>query len=140
MDAEQTLAFMRSRNRADIELPSGLWARIGLVRLQDAITAGSIPVPILKEMDALAAQAKPNGHKPRKPPTEPSAEVIAHGTSFRHEMARRTLKSLAASQAELGDDVDMPSQVIDELTQEDFDTLAGYALRDTPFPTAVSPA
>jgi len=33
MDAEQTLAFMRSRNRADIELPSGLWARIGLVRL-----------------------------------------------------------------------------------------------------------
>jgi hypothetical protein len=34
----------------------------------------------------------------------------------------------------------MSMETIDELPQDVFDAIAGYAMRDTPFPTAVSPA
>ena len=141
--------FMRSYNRADVELPSGFGVTLSLVRAQDCMTAGAIPVGILQEMADLVAEealeeAKTNGQKPKArktKATEPSPEVIDRGNWFRKEMVRRTLRRVAPSLAELDgpDDDDIPMWVVDKFEQADFDALAVYALRDTPLP-AGSPA
>lgn len=134
------LELVRSRNRADIALPSGYGATIGLTRIRDAVLSGLIPVPVLTEWDAIARKAqKANGKTASKAIAEadPSSEAMTSGGDLRKEMVRRTLKRLAPSVAELeGPEVDMPMEVIDELDQEDFDVLAGYAMREVPFPAA----
>jgi hypothetical protein len=134
------LELVRSRNRADIELPSGLGATIGLVRVRDAVLTGLIPLPVLREMDALAEAARSNGQTDvdkALDEMDPSVEIMTAGSDLRREMVRRTLKRLAPSVAELqGPEMNMPVEVIEELSQEDFDVLAGYAMRDTPFPAA----
>jgi len=139
------LELVRSRNRADIELPSGLGATIGLVRIREAVTTGLIPLPILREMDAIAeaARASANGQTDKDAIAkaidegDPSPEIMAAGITLRREVVRRTLRRLAPSLAELeGPEVEMPAEVIAELSQEDFDVLAGYAMRDVPFPAA----
>jgi hypothetical protein len=137
------LELVRSRNRADIELPSGLGATIGLVRVRDAVTAGLIPLPVLREMDRLTEAARQNGKvdqvavEKALEEADPSPEIMVAGTALRREMVRRTLKRLAPSVAELeGPEIDMPAEVIEELSQEDFDVLAAFAMRDVPFPAA----
>ena len=136
------LELVRSRNRADIALPSGLGATIGLVRVRDAVTTGLIPLPILREMDALAeaAAASSNGGKKKVDSSkleDPSPEVMVAGTALRREMVRRTIKRLAPSVDELdGPEIEISAEVVEELSQEDFDVLAGYAMRDVPFPAA----
>jgi hypothetical protein len=137
------LELVRSRNRADIELPSGFGATIGLVRVRDAVTTGLIPLPVLREMDRISAAARSNGKVDQAEiekalaETDPSPEIMAAGTELRREMVRRTLKRLAPSVAELeGPEIDMPAEVIEELSQEDFDVLAAFAMRDVPFPAA----
>jgi hypothetical protein len=91
-------------------------------------------------MDALAVSASENGKVDSSRLAEeadPSPEVMVAGTTLRREMVRRTLKRLAPSKEELeGPEIDMPAEVIAELSQEDFDVLAGYAMRDVPFPAA----
>lgn len=139
------LELVRSRNRADVELPSGLGATIGLVRLQEAVTTGLIPLPILREYDAMveAAKAKANGNGDKDTiaalidESDPSPEVMQAWPRMRSELIRRTLKRLAPSVAELeGPEIDMPAEVVEELSQEDFDVLAAYAMREVPFPAA----
>jgi len=139
------LELVRSRNRADIELPSGLGATIGLVRIRDAVTTGLIPLPVLREMDAIAeaAKASANGNgdaaaiEKALEGADPSPEVMVAGVTLRREVVRRSLKRLAPSVAELeGPEIEMPAEVVAELSQEDFDVLAGYAMRDVPFPAA----
>lgn len=128
------LELVRSRNRADVSLPSGLGATIGLVRMQDAVGAGMVPLSVLREMDRLA--------KAEEETPDPPPEVMEAGLRLRREMVRRTLKRLAPSLGELNGqpEVDMPAEVVDELSQDDFDYIAGFAMRDTPFPAAGSPA
>lgn len=132
------LELVRSRNRADVELPSGLGATIGLVRVRDAVTTGLIPLPVLREMDTLAEAARSNGQEVDSSKLgDPSPEVMVAGTTLRREMVRRTIKRLAPSVAELeGPEIEISVEVVDELSQEDFDVLAGYAMRDVPFPAA----
>jgi len=138
------LELVRSRNRADIELPSGLGATIGLVRIRDAVTTGLIPLPVLREMDELAKKvASSNGQAEKDAiaklldEEDPTPEVMAAGITLRREMVRLTIKRLAPSLAELdGPEIEMPPEVVAELDQEDFDVLVGYAMRDVPFPVA----
>ena len=127
--------WLRSYNRADVALPSGIGVTLSLVRAQDALVAGSIPLGVLKEMQTLAEQAEPNGDGPKDAP-EVSQEVIDRGQWFRKEMVRRTLRRVAPSLAELDgpDDEDIPMWVVDKFDQADFDALADYALRNTPLP------
>lgn len=141
MDA---LELLRSRNRADIELPSGLGATIGLVRIADCLIG--IPLPVMTEIRRLDIEA--NGHDSEERSKvmlaqldpELAAEVEAQGARLREEVVRRSLKRLAPSVAELeGPDVEMSPEVIVELSQEDFNVLASYAMRDVPFPTAGAP-
>lgn len=135
--------WFRSYNRADVELPSGLGVTLSLVRAQDCLTAGSIPIGVLKEMDALAEAEKrakeTNGDGPKeepKPELEPSEEMIQRGQWFRREMIRRSIRRVAPSVAELDgpDDDDVPMWVVDRFDQADFDALLNYALRKTPLP------
>jgi hypothetical protein len=139
------LELVRSRNRADVALPSGLGATIGRVRIREAVLSGIIPLPILREWDALTEAAKKslNGQADQESiakvvdEADPSPDAIRGEVELRRECVRRSLKRLAPSVAELdGPEFDMPMEVIDELDQEDFDVLAGYAMRDVPFPAA----
>ena len=127
--------WLREYNRADVALPSGIGVTLSLVRAQDCLVAGSIPLGVLNEMQALAEKASQNGDGPKEEP-EPSQEVIDRGQWFRKEMVRRTVRRVAPSLDELDgpDDDDLPMWVVDKFDQEDFDALAGYALRDTPLP------
>lgn len=140
MDA---LELVRSRNRADIELPSGLGATIGLVRITDCIIGLGIPLPVLAELRDLNADS--NGHDPEQTEAELlqqlSPEATASGVKLREEVVRRSLKRLAPSVADLNGspEQEITPEVISELSQEDFDVLASYAMRDTPFPTAGAP-
>ena len=47
--------WLRSYNRADVALPSGIGVTLSLVRAQDALVAGSIPLGVLKEMQPRRA-------------------------------------------------------------------------------------
>lgn len=137
------LELVRSRNRADIELPSGLGATIGLVRIRSAMMAGMVPVPMLREYDRIRDAATSNGEIDTEKVEEIaktsdlSQELLFQTDKMRREMVRRTLKRLAPSVAELDGqpEIDMPAEVIEELPQEDYDVLVGYAMRDVPFPT-----
>jgi len=139
------LELVRSKNRADIELPSGYGATIGRVRIREAVLSGIIPLPVLREWDALteAATRSANGQADKAAiakaidEADPSPDAIRAEVEMRREVVRRSLKRLAPSVSELdGPEVEMPMEVIDELDQEDFDVLAGYAMRDVPFPVA----
>ena len=129
--------WLSDYNRADVALPSGIGVTLSLVRAQDCLVAGSIPLGVLKEMQVLAEKASQNGDGSKEEP-EPSQEVIDRGQWFRKEMVRRTVRRVAPSVAELegDDDPDIPMWVVDKFDQEDFDALAGYALRDTPLPAS----
>ena len=129
--------WLRDYNRADVALPSGIGVTLSLVRAQDCLVAGSIPLGVLKEMQALAEKAVQNGDGKKEEP-EPSQEVIDRGQWFRKEMVRRTVRRVAPSLAELDgpEDDDVPMWVVDKFDQEDFDALAAYALRDTPLPAS----
>lgn len=136
MDA---LELVRSRNRADIELPSGLGATIGLVRIADCIIELGIPLPILAEMRALAS-SNGDSKSPELEMAGLSEDAISRGAKLREEVVRRSLKRLAPSVGELdGPEQEMSPEVIVELDQEDFDVLADYAMRNVPFPTAGAP-
>ena len=115
---------------------------LSLVRAQDALLRGSIPLGVLREMQALAEKTEPNGDVPKEDPGIPevSQAVIDSGQKFRKEMVRRTIRRVAPSVAELDgpDDEDVPEWVVDKFDQEDFDALAAYALRETPLPASTS--
>lgn len=134
--------WLRDYNRADVELPSGIGVTLSLVRAQESLISGAIPLGVLEEMDAIieAQNAAENG-KSKKKLSEPSREAIERGQWFQREMVRRSLRRIAPSLAELDgpDDDDVPMWVVEKFDQADFDVLKDYALRNTPLP-AGSPA
>jgi hypothetical protein len=139
-----SLEFMRTHNRADVELPSGIGVTLALVRARDCLIAGGIPTGILREMESLAeaaqkaAEAETNGDGPKKKikEPEPSPEAIERGMWLRREMVRRSIRRIAPSLAELDgpDEDEIPMWVVDRFDQADFDLLSEYALRATPLP------
>lgn len=131
MDA---LDLLRSRNRADIELPSGLGATIGLPRIADCIVDLGIPLPLMREIGKITSAGDVRIE-------DLTPEMITGGAEFQREMVRRTLKRLAPSIDALDGtpEVDMPAEVIAELDQADYDLLEAYALRERPFPAASNP-
>jgi len=130
MDAEEALALLRLRNRYVRELPSGLWARIALPQVGEVLASGEVPMPILREMTRQAAEAAPpNGDGPKVPET--NVALMAEMQQYRRIIVRRTLRGLATSQAELGDeDVVYPLEVIDELDQRDYDQIFAWGDRN----------
>jgi hypothetical protein len=131
--------WFRNYNRADIALPSGIGVTLSLVRAQDALIAGSIPLGVLKEMQKIASAAETNGdgkEPEESKESEFSQELIDRGRWFRKEMVRRSIRRIAPSveQLEGPDDDDVPMWVVEKFDQADFDALVAYALRETPLP------
>lgn len=140
------LELVRSRNRWDVELPGengspGFGATIGLPSLADCVLAGRVPMPVLRHLQDLAALAgvAANGDTPAvkkaakaklKEADDLSPEEREHVRRFDLEIARRTLKRLAPSVAELdGPEVDMPAEVLAELSDPAVRMLIAWGTR-----------
>jgi hypothetical protein len=158
MDAQAALALLRARNRYVRELPSGLWARIALPGTAELIASGEVPMPVLREMakrarKEAAKKAASNGDAPDTPDTpdpEPEAEpdieqniaLITEMNRYRQAIVQRSLRGLASTEAELGDeDVRYPVEVIEELPEADFDLIFLWGDRQQQIdPLAATPA
>ena len=123
MDA---LELLRSRNRFDETLPSGLNVTLRLPRIRDCVLAGGIPLPVLNHMVKEAQ----NGETPTV-----SNEDAAHMARFQDEIVRRSIVAIEGQSVELSVDD------LADIKQVDYDRIVELATRAEPVPTtAASPA
>lgn len=122
MDA---LELLRSRNRFEEELPSGLNVTLRLPRLRDCIIAGGVPLPVLEHLMEVSQQ---NGAA-----QEVSNEEAAHMARFQDEIVRRSLVAIE------GQEIEMSAELLAELSQEDYDRIVALASRQEAPPKAGSP-
>ena len=118
------LELLRSRNRYDVTLPSGLNVTIRLPRLRDCIIAGNVPLPVLKHLQ----DASSNGGQPELTPEE-----MGSMARFQDEVVRQTLIGID------GETVTMTPEAVADLEQEDYDALVSYGTRVLPVPKAGIP-
>lgn len=121
MDA---LELLRSRNRFEETLPSGLRVTLRLPRLRDCILAGQIPIPVLAQVMESATSS--NGDTP-----EVSAETATQMARFQDEVVRRSVVAIE------GEPVDLPLETVVEFSQADYDFIVAFATRESP--KAVTP-
>jgi hypothetical protein len=114
------LELLRSRNRFDVTLPSGLNVTIRLPRIRDCVIAGSVPLPVLQHIQAVASDGE----------TALTPDEMAAGARFQDEIARQTLVAID------GEVVTLMQADLSDLAQEDYDALVSYGLRATPIPKA----
>ena len=117
------LELLRSRNRFDEELPSGLKVTIRLVRIRDCILAGGVPLPVLDHLVKVAS----NGGAP-----EVSNEDAIHMARFQDEIVRRSVVAIE------GEPVELSVEDVAEFAQEDYDRIVELGTRAVPT-SAVSP-
>ena len=120
MDALETL---RSKNRFEEELPSGLKVTIRLPRIRDCILAGGVPLPVLDHL----VKAASNGGVP-----EVSNETAAQVARFQDEIVRRSIVAIE------GEPVQLTADDVAELSQDDYDRVVELGTRSVPT-SAVSP-
>ena len=121
MDA---LEALRSKNRFDETLPSGLNVTIRLPRIRDCILAGGVPLPVLNHL----VKAASNGGAPE----EISTEDAAHMARFQDEIVRRSVVAID------GEPVTLSPDDVTDFTQEDYDRIVELGTRSVPT-GAVSP-
>ena len=109
------LELLRSRNRYDETLPSGLNVTLRLPRLRDCILAGGVPLPVL---DHLVKQAAQNGDAPMV-----SNEDAAHMARFQDEIVRRSVVAIE------GEAVMLTADDVGEFSQEDYDRIVELGTR-----------
>lgn len=119
MDA---LELLRSRNRFEETLPSGLKVMIRLPRIRDCILAGGVPLPVLDHI----VKAASNGGAP-----EVSNEVAAQMARFQDEIVRRSVVAIE------GEAVTLTTEDVGEFSQDDYDRIVELGTRSTPL--AASP-
>jgi hypothetical protein len=129
MDADATLALLRGRNRYVRQLPSGLWARVKLPRVKEALAAGDIPFPVLQEMAKLVS---PNGQEPKPEDVNVSPDTLAHINRYQSGMVLRALKAIGPTEADVQEDAEITPAIVAELEQEDFDQVFTWADRQQP--------
>lgn len=113
MDA---LELLRSKNRFDETLPSGLNVTLRLPRIRDCILAGGVPLPVLNHL----VKAASNGGAP-----EISNENAAHMARFQDEIVRRSIVAIE------GEPIEMTVDALSDITQEDYDRVVELATRQT---------
>jgi len=135
MDAEATLALVRARNRFVRQLPSGLWARIALPRIRDALAAGDIPLPVLREMAKIAAngEAQPED-------ADVSPDSLQHVARYQSGLVLRALKAIGEHQVDVLEDAEITPEIVAELDQDDFDQIFRWADRQDPVDPTASPS
>jgi hypothetical protein len=113
------LEVLRSRNRFEETLPSGLSVTLRLPRLRDCILAGQVPMPVLQHVMKTAS----NGNE-----AAISTEDAAHMARFQDEIVRRAVVALE------GQPVELSAEDVGELSQEDYDRIVEVATRQAPAP------
>jgi len=116
------LELLRSRNRFEEKLPSGLTVTIRLPRLRDCILAGGVPLPVL---DHLVKAATQNGDTPTV-----SNEDAAHMARFQDEIVRRSVVAIE------GEPVTLTADDVGEFSQEDYDRIVELGTRAGTSPLA----
>ena len=122
MDA---LEILRSRNRFEETLPSGLRVTIRLPRIRDCIVAGRVPLPIL---NALVERAQQNGEAPPVSPDE-----AEHMARFQDQIVLRSVVEIE------GEPVKLTQDDLADLRTEDYDRIVELATRQETSPLAASP-
>ena len=120
------LELLRSRNRFEEQLPSGLNVTLRLPRLRDCIIAGAVPLPVLEHLMEAATQ---NGDAT----TQVSNEEAAHMARFQDEIVRRSVVAIE------GQPIEMTTEAVAEFSQEDYDRIVAVATRQEASPLAGSP-
>ena len=119
------LELLRSRNRFEEELPSGLNVTLRLPRIRDCIVAGHVPLPIIT---ALVERASQNGDAPAASPEE-----AEHMARFQDEIVLRSVVAIE------GQPVQLTHADLLDLRTEDYDRIVELALREQASPKAGSP-
>ena len=119
------LELLRSRNRFEETLPSGLNVTIRLPRIRDCILAGGVPLPVLDHLVKTVAQ---NGDAPTI-----SNEDAAHMARFQDEIVRRSVVAIE------GEPVTLTSDDVGEFSQGDYDHIVGLGTRADTSPLASTP-
>ena len=118
------LERLRSLNRFDEELPSGLKVTIRLPRIRDCVLAGGVPLPVLDHL----VKAASNGGTPAV-----SNEDAAHMARFQDEIVRRSVVAID------GEPVLLSLEDVGEFSQEDYDRIVVLATRQETSPLAAAP-
>ena len=118
------LELLRSRNRFDEELPSGLKVTIRLPRIRDCILAGGVPLPVLEHL----VKAASNGGAPAV-----SNADAAHMARFQDEIVRRSVVAIE------GQPVSLTLDDLSDIAQEDYDRIVVLATRQETSPLAAAP-
>ena len=121
------LELLRSRNRYDDTLPSGLTVTLRNPRLRDCILAGNVPLPVLTHVMQLASTTQ-NGDSP-----EVSNEEAAHMARFQDEIVRQAVVAIE------GEPVSLTADDISEFSQDDYDRIVALATRQETSPKAGTP-
>lgn len=120
MDPLETL---RSRNRFDETLPSGLNVTIRRPRVRDCIIAGQVPIPIIEHLQALA---KSNGDAPPELSPEMKMQDAAATARFHDEVVRCSVVAIE------GEPVTLTTDDVVEFSQEDYDRIVELGTRSIP--------
>lgn len=120
----EALERLRESRRADVTLPSGLNATIQLLRVQDFIAAGDVPMPVLEEISKKA--------KPDAPAGEAldglSIEDLRHSIAFNDVIVRLSVVALE------GEPVELTAEDVKLLDAEDCTEIVAYAMRTKALP------
>jgi hypothetical protein len=109
------LELLRSRNRFEETLPSGLTVTLRLPRIRDCILAGQVPLPVLQHVMEAGTS---NGDAPQV-----SAEDAAHMARFQDEIVRRSVVAIE------GEPVSLALEDVAEFSEDDYNRIVAFATR-----------
>jgi hypothetical protein len=113
------LEALRLKNRADVTLPSGLAITIRLPRLRDCIVAGDVPLAVLERAEKADKT---------KATTKLSNTDIAALGRFQDELVRAAVVAID------GEPVTLERADVAEFSEEDYDEIRAYAMREKALP------
>lgn len=109
--------LLRSRNRYEQTLPSGLKVLLRLPRIRDCIIAGGVPLPVIAALVEKATKGQDNGEVS-------STEDAAYMARYQDELVRRSVVEIE------GEPVTLSVEDVAEFTQEDYDQIVKIATRE----------
>jgi len=121
MDA---LELLRSRNRFDETLPSGLNVTLRRPHIPACIIAGRVPMPIIEHIQALAKN-NGNGQVPELSP-EMQMEDAAATLRFHDEIVRASIVAIE------GEPVELSIADVRDVLPEDYSRIVELGTRSTP--------
>jgi len=125
------LELLRSRNRFEETLPSGLNVTIRRPRIRDCIIAGQVPLPIIQYIREVAQSN--GGPQPELSP-EMQMQDAAATARYHDEIVRRSVIAIE------GEPVELTLEDVAEIQpQADYDRIVELATRQEPAPLVASP-